>query len=331
MKTMNQPELSVIIPVYNAEATLLRCVDSVLQQSFTDIEILLVDDGSTDGSALLCEQLAERENRIRCLHQRNEGVSSARNQGLNHAIGKWVTFVDSDDWFEKEYLSELMSCNDECSLVVSGFKRFGDKKDEIKPSSCLVNIKEDLHVLWGKPLDKFIFWYVWSKIFRLDIIREHGISFHENMRYSEDCCFVLEYMSYVDNFVFVPSSGYMHLFEKERSQKYKMSFKVFKEHVNQQEQSFLQLENKTGHRYSLVRQNVHRRFFDCFVYHLLNLSTHASYYAEINQLKELDIYQELLDEVSYSFNRRLLRLALFRMPSCFGYLFRHLFLRVAYH
>lgn len=328
---MTCPQISVIIPVYNSMLFLKRCVNSIIQQSYVDFELLLIDDGSTDGSSFLCDELARQDNRVKVFHQSNGGVSSARNKGLEHATGEWVAFIDSDDWFEKEYLEEMIAYSDEYPLVVSGFKRFGDLTDETKPASVSrVNIKEDLHVLWGKSLEKFIFWYVWGKLFRMDVIKEYGIAFHETMKYNEDNCFVLEYMSHVEDFVFVPSSGCVHLYERERSQKYKMDFETFKRHVEEQERSFLQLENKTGHRYALVRQNVHRRFFDCFVYYLLKQGTYLSYRKEINQFKKFDSSHSLLNEVSYSLKRRLLRLALFRFPSWFGYSFRHLFLRLSY-
>lgn len=331
MKTMNQPELSIIIPVYNASSTLSCCVDSILKQSFINVEILLIDDGSTDNSASLCDEFEARDSRIRTIHQCNGGVSSARNKGLSCATGKWVAFIDSDDWIEEGYLAELIKYSNECQLIVSGFKRFGELTDEAKPDSLRsVDIKKELHILWGKSLDKFIFWYVWGKLFRMDVIRKYGITFNKTMKYNEDNCFVLEYMSHVDSFVFVPLSGYVHLYEKRRSQKYKMDFETFKIHVDQQEQSFLQLENYTGHRYSLVRQNVHRRFFDCFVYHLLKQKTYSSYKMEINLFKENDSDHLYLDEVSYSFNRRLLRLALFQFPSWIGYVFRHLFIQLSY-
>ncbi|WP_455667110.1 glycosyltransferase family 2 protein [Phocaeicola sp.] len=328
---MSQPKVSIIIPVYNASSTLLRCVDSVIHQSYTDIEILLVNDGSTDNSASLCNELVSQDSRIKVLHKCNGGVSSARNSGLNHATGEWITFVDSDDWLELEFLSNLIVYSEDYSLIVAGFKRLGDKVDESKPDiSCAINIVDELHVLWGKTLDKFIFWYVWGKLFRLDIIKLNNITFHEEMKYSEDNCFLLEYMSCVNSFMYVAASDYIHLFESGRSQKYSMDIDIFRRHIEKQERSFEKLESKTGHRYALVRQNVHRRFFDCFIYYLLNQANYISYCSELNRFKKLDADGVFLNEVSYSFNRHLLRLALFQLPCPFGYIFRRLFLWLAY-
>lgn len=96
---MNKPMISVIVPVYNAEKYLQRCVDSILKQSFTDFEVLLIDDGSHDRSGELCDEYGDKDNRVRVFHKENGGVSSARNVGLDNALGDWLAFVDSDDTF----------------------------------------------------------------------------------------------------------------------------------------------------------------------------------------------------------------------------------------
>ncbi len=101
------PAISVIIPVYNVEEYLNRCVNSILAQTFTDFELILVDDGSADCSLIICEEYAEKDNRIKVLHQENHGASVARNFGVKHASGKYIIFVDSDDWVAPEYLERL--------------------------------------------------------------------------------------------------------------------------------------------------------------------------------------------------------------------------------
>ena len=98
----NIPKISVIIPVYNAEKYLYRCIDSVLVQTFTNWELLLIDDGSKDSSGVICDEYAAKDARVRVFHKENGGVSSARNLGLDNARGEWVAFVDSDDYIEKK-------------------------------------------------------------------------------------------------------------------------------------------------------------------------------------------------------------------------------------
>ena len=101
------PLVSIIVPVYNAEKTLNKCVDSILNQTFQDWELLLIDDGSTDRSGELCDEYANKDSRVRVFHKINEGVSSARNVGLDNAKGQWITFVDADDWIDKNMYQEL--------------------------------------------------------------------------------------------------------------------------------------------------------------------------------------------------------------------------------
>lgn len=102
-----KPEISIIVPVYNAETFLLQCVDSILTQSFKNFELLLVNDGSIDNSGIICDELKKKDSRVRVFHKSNGGVSSARNLGLDNALGEWISFVDSDDWIESSMLSEI--------------------------------------------------------------------------------------------------------------------------------------------------------------------------------------------------------------------------------
>ena len=103
---MNEnPKITVIVPVYNTEKYLRRCVDSILAQTFTDFELLLIDDGSTDGSGAICDEYAKKDSRVRVFHKEIGGVSSARNLGLDKAYGEWISFVDSDDWIDVLFLS----------------------------------------------------------------------------------------------------------------------------------------------------------------------------------------------------------------------------------
>lgn len=104
---ISSPLVSVIIPVYNAEDYLPACLDSLLCQTLTEIEILLIDDGSTDGSGRICDACAAKDARIRVIHQENQGVSRARNQGIEHAAGEYILLVDSDDWAEPTLCEQL--------------------------------------------------------------------------------------------------------------------------------------------------------------------------------------------------------------------------------
>ena len=120
------PIISVIVPVYNAENYLHRCIDSILAQTFTDFELLLINDGSTDNSGEICNAYAQKYPCIRMFHKNNGGVSSARNLGLTKANGEWIVFVDSDDWIEPHYLNVLYQ-NGKYDLVTCYWRVLNDK------------------------------------------------------------------------------------------------------------------------------------------------------------------------------------------------------------
>ena len=183
--------VSVIVPVYNAEKYLSRCIDSILAQTYTNFELLLINDGSKDNSGKICDEYAEKDNRIRVYHKENGGVSSARNYGLDKAVGKYICFVDADDWVNKDYLEKLLPTDDE-EMVVCSFMY------ETMESFFLSNIIRDknnietvLHLL----LDHMAVCAPWCKIMRRDIIEQNNIRFDVNVSAGEDMLFVCDYFS----------------------------------------------------------------------------------------------------------------------------------------
>lgn len=135
---MNTPKVSIIIPVFNVEHYLQRCIDSVRAQSLIDIEIILVDDGSTDGSGKICDKNAEIDNRIRVMHKQNEGLSSARNDGIEASAAPYIMFVDSDDWVESDFCKKPYNIveKQKVDLVLFSFNRvFND--DRIEPAETI--------------------------------------------------------------------------------------------------------------------------------------------------------------------------------------------------
>ena len=118
---MNQcPKISIIVPIYKTEQYLQRCIDSILAQTFTNFELLLIEDGSPDNSGKICDKYALKDSRIKVYHKENGGVSSARNLGLDHATGEWITFCDSDDWVNKDWL-ELFILNSNTDMVIQSY------------------------------------------------------------------------------------------------------------------------------------------------------------------------------------------------------------------
>lgn len=197
---MSKPLISIIVPAYNSATTIARCVDSIKVQTCTDWELIIADNGSTDGCAALCRQLAEVDSRIRVIEVAQLGVSAARNAALDIAIGEYVCFVDSDDTLESNYLRELTNYS-EYDLVVSGYWVNTVDAHGVEIQSCA---KEPSSIIWQNPEQKdrliplFEHGYMhfcWNKLFHSSIVDGHNIRF-QSAPVNEDYIFVLEYLSY---------------------------------------------------------------------------------------------------------------------------------------
>ena len=202
-------KISIIIPVYNADATLKQCVDSILSQEFKDFELLLIDDGSKDLSPTICDDYAKQDERIKVYHKENGGVSSARNVGLDKAQGKWITFIDSDDYIEQGYLEDL---NDEnISLYIKAHKSFRGN-DTALYTICSFEAKklltgEELRLFIKKNVSGFIFRGPVGKFYKKENI--DSLRFQDDMTVAEDACFVMNYLSSIDNLCVLPNGAYV--------------------------------------------------------------------------------------------------------------------------
>lgn len=180
--------LSIIVPVYNAERFLRRCVDSVLAQTHTDFELLLIDDGSTDGSPAICDEYAALDSRIRVFHKPNGGVSSARNLGLDHARGEWICFIDSDD--EINNLEALDALNYESDIILFTMKIIkNDESSYCEKTSLPDGLSETKNNFILNYLHFHIFNSVCAKLIRKSIIG--NLRFESDIRFGEDALFTL--------------------------------------------------------------------------------------------------------------------------------------------
>lgn len=194
------PEISVIVPVYNAENSIKRCVDSIRQQTLCDLEILLIDDGSIDSSGTLCDSFAKEDNRIRVLHKENEGVSAARNDGMKIATGKYIQFIDSDDDLPYDFCEILLNAqrqNGAEAFVLSGFQTV---TDETKPDKgvCTQYSDREKDILYRKDFLKLSGKYLlnspWNKLFHTDIVRKNQLQMEKGLSIAEDLQFVMQYL-----------------------------------------------------------------------------------------------------------------------------------------
>ena len=197
------PQLSIVIPIYNAAPYLQQCLESILEQTYTDYEVLLIDDGSTDDSADVCRAYAVRDERLHYLHKENGGVSSARNMGIRHAVGQFVCFVDADDWLQPDMLSTVMQTPAEMAdITFYGANKVQDgvvTETIIFPDAFYEKrnpIEQAIYQLRYAG-ERDVFGWTWDKVMRTDVIRSHGIMFREDVSFREDELFAFEYCRYI--------------------------------------------------------------------------------------------------------------------------------------
>lgn len=211
--------ISVIIPAYNADRTIRRCIQSVLDQTYTEWEMIIVDDGSKDDTLDICQSYDD--SRIRVLHKENGGVSSARNHGLKFAQGDYIAFIDSDDFIEADYLEHLSQGLD-YDIVISGFCY------ENTPESSSFHLKLANREAVGRELSKLInadqLCYPWGRLFKRSIIETYHIRFDEAMRFAEDNVFNWEYLCHINSLRIDTTQKDYHKSSDEGGAGYNLSF-----------------------------------------------------------------------------------------------------------
>lgn len=209
-------KISVIIPIYNAESFLNECLVSIQEQTFSDYEAWLIDDGSTDNSGTICDNFAANNKLFHVIHKKNGGVSSARNAGLEKVNGEWICFIDADDTVEKEYLSTLYQFANmqKDILIIQGFKTFLpdntyiDKRftNQLYNSSEVYKTFQDLNInRCGYPF---------GKLYNAEIIRHHHLRFVESIHYAEDVMFMLTYLTHCSAIQTVEGMNYNYYIRK---------------------------------------------------------------------------------------------------------------------
>lgn len=193
------PKVSIIIPAYNAHKTIARCVESILNQTFTDFELLVMDDGSTDETGEILDRYAAGDSRIRVVHKENSGVSDTRNQALSLAQGEYIQFLDADDWVTPDatrLFVRSMEESENCGMVIADFYRVIDKRMSQKgdiEEERLITREEYADFMMHNPAD-FYYGVLWNKFFRRSIIEAYNIRMDENLNWAEDFIFNMEYI-----------------------------------------------------------------------------------------------------------------------------------------
>ena len=221
MKKFNNGQISIIVPVYNAEKTIRKCVESVINQSYKNWELILVDDGSTDDSRSIINEYGKNNKNISIFMQKNLGVSSARNIGISNATGEYITFLDSDDYLNEKALEIMINAlsNNDADMIVGSYSQItenGNKKNFIYKNKC-IDLKEEL-----LNISNLKFYMIcWGKLYKTSIIIENNISFNLNFHLGEDTIFVFEYLKNVEKVACIDDVVYnVFIFEKDVSKRY---------------------------------------------------------------------------------------------------------------
>lgn len=210
--------VSVIVPIYNMEHYLEKCITSILQQTYSSLEIILVDDGSTDKSAMICDMYAEEDKRIKVIHKKNRGVSEARNSGLEIAKGKYISFVDADDFVTKNFIEELVNaiCKSKADLAICGYEKIGGIPntkdiDVYKNQIFILDSVETVDkesVIYHTICTNIMGSYLWNKLFKAELLK--NMKLDNNLLIGEDMVYVIEYEIKSKSFVYVPKPLYKY-------------------------------------------------------------------------------------------------------------------------
>lgn len=198
--------ISLVIPAFNAASYLEQCIDSILKQTYTDFEIIVIDDGSTDDTRFICKKYEAKDSRIRYIHQKNAGVSAARNRGIENAKGDWIAFVDADDTVESRYLEYMIKAVSEknADIVFCGFSVVGTslRADDMSAlceccggqETGVINSTQAIERMICVDPDKMFYGYVWRNLFSTSLLSKYRIRFQCDIKISEDYQFILEYL-----------------------------------------------------------------------------------------------------------------------------------------
>lgn len=225
--------VSIIIPVYQCKKIVSNIIEDILMQTYKDYEVLLVDDGSTDGSVRVCQKYEKKDSRIRVILNEHQGVSKTRNTGITHAKGEYIAFIDSDDRIEPDYLEKLYQNVKNQDLVICMFDRWFYNQDHIIRMiknihiNAEINMKENFSEYFSELYVSTLLGIVYCKLFRTDIIRVNQIKFRTNLYIGEDFAFNFDYLKKCNNIRCISYIGYHYVCKSENSLTHKKDLNKF--------------------------------------------------------------------------------------------------------
>lgn len=278
--------ITVIIPVYNAEKWIEKCIKSVINQTYKNLEIILVDDGSTDDSLTICNKFLEKDRRIKVIHTENRGVSSARNEGLNNSQGKWIAFVDADDWIEKNFceklIKEIKESNSDVALC--GYKRVTEENYESINTNG-ENEVIDKKIYIEKVLNpQTAYGFCHMKIINRSLIE--NIRFEKSIVVGEDALFNLMIAKNIKRAIFIKEPLYNYKinlnstvkkFDENYVEKYLKSMQIIKEYVEK----------------NYKDKNVIQNFYNFIAFHVMLIAVNYCYHPDNQEKRKINLLKNI--------------------------------------
>lgn len=210
------PKVSVIVPTYNVELYIEKCLDTIINQTLEDIEIIVINDGSTDRTEQIVNKFAKKDNRVKLVNQINCGVSSARNNGLNLAKGDYIVFIDPDDYIDKDMLKKMYLMAQEfkceviqCNYTINNQGVYKEVNHNIKENKLLQDYEIVKYIKMGL-IDGSLTTYVWDKMYKRSFLQQNNLKFREDLSMFEDWHFIMDTVCYLNKFVLISENLYYY-------------------------------------------------------------------------------------------------------------------------
>lgn len=285
--------VSIIIPVYNVEAYIEKCLDSILIQSYPYFEVILVDDGSTDNSLEICRRYAITDKRIKIFNQKNNGPSAARNKGIEASSGEFIQFIDSDDYLEPEAIKSMVEAIKESDMVIAPY--YNIREDEGHHRKTRVDYQhhglftnDQLLTHFGEIVDANLFHYIWNKLYRAKYIKDI-LSFSQSIKIGEDMLFNLDYVKQVHKVTLINQPVYNHIWFNQESIKKKYHPDLFsmRKHIHERTLAFLNAYHAfDGFNKKVVEQLYARKILGC-LYNVLRADKQLERKEKVRRIDEI--------------------------------------------
>lgn len=270
--------ISIIVPIYNVEKYLNKCIESIVNQTYENIEIILIDDGSNDNSGIICDEYAKKDNRIIVVHKENGGVSSARNKGLKIAKGEWISFVDADDWIEQIFCQTLLNkvTQEQADIALCGYNRITyNRIEKINANNQEVFLNSNEYLVKSlNPQTGFGFCHM--KLIKKEVLK--SISFNERIEVGEDALFNIQLSTYIKKAVFIKQPLYNYRinnqsvvkrYDENYANKYLKSMKIIEEYIWQE-------YNEENEENIEIKQN----YYNFVAYHIMLIIVNYCYHPD---------------------------------------------------